>query len=72
MIHVDSISVRRAIEKFQPKISFHDHIHESMGVDRIGLTLIFNPGSEYNTGILGGVLVEMDEKRVRDYIFTQG
>ncbi len=72
MIHVGSISVRKAIEKYQPKISFHGHIHESRGVDRIGSTLIFNPGSEYNTGILRGVLVEMDEKRVRDYIFTQG
>ncbi|MEM2074066.1 MAG: metallophosphoesterase [Nitrososphaeria archaeon] len=72
MIHVGSVSVRRAIEKFQPKISFHGHIHESRGVDRIGSTLIFNPGSEYNTGVLRGVLVELDEKRVRDYIFTQG
>ncbi|MCX8188297.1 MAG: metallophosphoesterase [Nitrososphaeria archaeon] len=72
MVHVGSISVRKAIEKFQPKISFHGHIHESRGVDRIGSTLVFNPGSEYNIGVLRGVLVEVDEKRVRDYIFTQG
>jgi Icc-related predicted phosphoesterase len=72
MIHVGSVSVRAAIEKFQPKISFHGHIHESRGVDKIGSTLVFNPGSEYNIGILRGVLVEVDEKKVRDYIFTQG
>jgi len=72
MVHVGSISVRKAIEVFKPKLSFHGHIHESRGVDKVGGTLVFNPGSEYNTGVLRGVLVELDEIKVRDYIFTQG
>jgi hypothetical protein len=42
--HVGSISVREFIEKHQPKICFTGHIHESIGVDRIGDTYIINPG----------------------------
>ncbi len=42
--HVGSVAVRSFIEKYQPKICFTGHIHESVGVDKIGDTHIINPG----------------------------
>jgi Icc-related predicted phosphoesterase len=42
--HVGSNSVRNFIEKHQPLICFTGHIHESIGVDKIGDTYIINPG----------------------------
>jgi len=41
---VGSVAVRLFIEKYQPKICFTGHIHESVGVDKIGDTHIINPG----------------------------
>ncbi|MGD0177019.1 MAG: metallophosphoesterase [Candidatus Bathyarchaeia archaeon] len=72
MIHVGSAAVRTAIEKHQPLLSLHGHIHESRGFVKIGRTLCINPGSEYGEGILRGVLLNLDEKRVKNYILTQG
>jgi len=42
--HVGSISVRRFIEEFQPILCLCGHIHEARGIDKIGNTLIVNPG----------------------------
>lgn len=42
--HVGSPAVRRFIEKIQPDICLTGHIHEARGVDRIGKTVIINPG----------------------------
>lgn len=42
--HVGSTSVRRFIETYQPDICISGHIHESPGHDRIGKTLLINPG----------------------------
>jgi len=72
MTPVGSISVRKAIETYQPLLGLHGHIHESKGVAKIGRTLCANPGSEYTEGILKGFLVDLDEKGIRDYIFTTG
>jgi Icc-related predicted phosphoesterase len=69
---VGSISVRQAIEKYQPLLSLHGHIHEAKGVAKIGRTVCINPGSEYTEGILKGFLAELDEKGIKDYIFTSG
>jgi len=43
-VHAGSVSVRKAIETFKPKLCICGHIHEARGVDRIGETLIVNPG----------------------------
>ena len=72
MAPVGSSSVRKAIEVYQPLLGLHGHIHESKGAAKIGRTLCLNPGSEYTEGILKGSLVELDEKGIRDYIFTSG
>jgi hypothetical protein len=50
--HVGSKGIRKIIEKYQPLLGLHGHIHESKGYDKIGRTLVINPGSEYNEGIL--------------------
>ena len=61
---VGSTAVRRIIEKYQPVLSVHGHIHESGGERRIGETLCINPGSEANHGILRGYLVDIGKKGV--------
>lgn len=72
MVNVGSTSVRKIIEKYQPMLSLHGHIHESRGAIRIGRTLCVNPGSEYTEGILKGFLADITEKGLRDYLFTTG
>jgi len=42
--HVGSESIRRIIEEFQPSINICGHIHEARAMDKIGDTLIINPG----------------------------
>ncbi|MEM0288247.1 MAG: metallophosphoesterase [Nitrososphaerota archaeon] len=72
MISAGSIAVRKAIEKYQPLIGLHGHIHESRGMVKIGRTICLNPGSEYNTGILKGALCELEDDKVKSYILTSG
>lgn len=43
--HVGSVLLRQFIEKTQPLLVVTGHIHESAGVDKIGDTIIVNPGS---------------------------
>ncbi len=42
--HVGSSAIRRFIEEVQPDICITGHIHESRGEDRIGKTIVLNPG----------------------------
>lgn len=71
-IPVGSKSVRAAIEEYQPLLGLHGHIHEGKGAARIGRTLCLNPGSEYSEGILDGVVINLDEKKIKSYYFTSG
>jgi len=71
-IHVGSRAVAKMIEKHQPLLGLHGHIHESRGVQKIKRTTIINPGSEYSEGILKGVVVILQKGKVKDYIFTSG
>ena len=43
MVPVGSKAVRKIIEKYQPLIGLHGHIHESSGSIRIGRTYCINP-----------------------------
>jgi hypothetical protein len=72
MASVGSISIRKAIEKYQPLLGLHGHIHESKGFCRIGRTFCVNPGTEYSEGILRGFLVKISDKGLGDYMFTTG
>jgi Icc-related predicted phosphoesterase len=42
--HAGSKAVRGFIENFQPNLAICGHIHEAWGSDRIGETVIINPG----------------------------
>lgn len=72
VIPVGSKAVRQAIEKHQPLLGLHGHIHESRGVFKLGRTLCINPGSEYSEGILRGVIVTLDKEKIVDYFLTSG
>ncbi len=72
MAHVGSTAVRAAIEKYQPLMSLHGHIHESKGYAKIGRTHCFNPGSEYTTGVLKGLAVDISENKMESHVFTTG
>jgi Icc-related predicted phosphoesterase len=60
---VGSVAVREAIQRYQPLLSVHGHIHESRGIWKSGRTLALNPGSSYNDGALQGALLELNEKK---------
>lgn len=67
-----STSVRTAIEKYQPMLGLHGHIHESMSVAKIGRTTCINPGSEYGEGRLRGCLINISDGTVESYQMTSG
>ena len=60
MVPVGSTAVRDAIVRHQPLLGLHGHIHESKGIKKLGDTTIANPGSEYQEGLLDGVLIDLD------------
>jgi len=64
MVPVGSKAVRKIIERYQPLLALHGHIHESPGFAKIGRTKCLNPGSEYGEGILKGFLVQLDGPRI--------
>jgi len=72
MAHVGSTSVRKVIQKLQPLAGLHGHIHESRGTSKIGRTECFNPGSEYLTGVLRGLVLNLSDKKIDNYVFTEG
>lgn len=63
MIPVGSTAVRDAILRHQPLLGLHGHIHESKGIKQLGSTVITNPGSEYQEGLLDGVLIDLDPRK---------
>ncbi len=72
MIGVGSTAVRECIEVYKPLLGLHGHIHESRGIYKLGKTICINPGSEYGQGILRGSLVDLEEKKVSDYLLVSG
>ena len=60
---VGSTACRDVIERYQPLLGFHGHLHESRGTFTLGRTLCINPGSEYSEGVLRGAIVELNEKK---------
>ena len=72
LIPVGSRAVRATIERHQPLLGLHGHIHESRGATRLGRTLCLNPGSAYSEGVIDGVVVDLDGDRVVRHQFVQG
>ena len=70
MIGVGSTAVADLITRHQPILSLHGHVHESRGSAKIGRCVSLNPGSEYNTGVLRGVLVTLSEDAVLSHQFV--
>jgi len=69
-VDVGSAAVRAWIEKHQPQLTLHGHIHESprvTGIDtaQIGRTSIHQPGQERLWGRLVYSIVEIDDGTVR-------
>jgi Icc-related predicted phosphoesterase len=69
---VGSTAVRDAIERHQPPLALHGHIHESRGAVRIGRTLCLNPGSEYGDGVLRAAVVTLGDDGVKRHQLISG
>ena len=67
-----STALRSAIEKTQPLLGLHGHIHEGRGSTRIGKTLCINPGSMYEQGVLMGTIVKLGRNKIDSYVLTNG
>lgn len=64
--HVGSKSVRQFIEKEQPPLTLHGHIHESPAMsgswkDKIGKTICINVGSSYPEDKLNCVMIDTND-----------
>jgi uncharacterized protein len=72
-IPVGSTAVRAAIEEYRPRAGLHGHIHESGKAMKIGDCWCFNPGSDYASGVLKGLILDLEEDGgVRNHLFTHG
>jgi Icc-related predicted phosphoesterase len=70
---VGSTAVRASIERHQPMLGLHGHIHESRGDAKLGRSVSLNPGSEYGEGVLRGVIVTLDHRKgLRGYQLVSG
>ena len=69
---VGSPEVRKMIERVQPLLTLHGHIHESPGHTRIGRTLCLNAGSEYAEGIMKAAIVNMERDKVKGHVLISG
>jgi Icc-related predicted phosphoesterase len=67
-----SSAVAEAIERCQPMLSLHGHIHESANAIKLGRTVAINPGSDYQDGCLRGAIVCLRGDKVTDYQLTRG
>ena len=65
-------ATREFIEKVQPMLSLHGHIHESPGHKHIGRTLCINAGSEYAESILKAAIVNIEGDKVKGHLLISG
>jgi Icc-related predicted phosphoesterase len=72
MVSVGSTALKAVIEKSQPLLGLHGHIHEARGSCKIGRTLCINPGSEYQRGILNGALVKLEKGKIKFHLLVSG
>ncbi len=73
MAPAGSAAVRSLIERYQPLVALHGHIHESRGMTKVGRSVCINPGSEYAEGVLHGALLVLDRKRgLRNHQLVSG
>jgi Icc-related predicted phosphoesterase len=68
MKQAGSPAVKAFIEKVQPMLSLHGHIHESPGHIRNGRTLMINAGSEYAEGIMKAAIINLENGKVKGHL----
>ncbi len=69
---VGSTAVRAAIERYQPLLGLHGHVHEAHASCKIGRTVCINPGSDYSEGVLHGALVILNKGKLKSYQMVSG
>jgi uncharacterized protein len=73
--HVGSVAVKTSIEKYQPIISLHGHIHEAFEkshrfCQRIGPTTVaINPGHHFNRSDLHAISIELPSQAIKRISF---
>ncbi len=72
LVPVGSHAVLELIDKYQPLLTLHGHIHEGKGTRKYKNTLCINPGSMYEQGMLHGAVIELKPKKVGNYVLTTG
>lgn len=72
LIPVGSTAVRKEIEMKQPLLMLCGHIHETKNSSMIKRTTCIDPGSEYQAGILRGVIVNLLKDKVLSFQITSG
>jgi Icc-related predicted phosphoesterase len=72
MVPVGSKAVMSVIDKYQPLLGLHGHIHEGKGTRKYKKTLCINPGSMYEQGMLNGAVIELKPNKVGNYLLTTG
>ena len=69
---VGSTAVRAAIERYQPLLGLHGHVHEAHAISKIGRTVCINPGSDFGEGVLHGALATLDKGKLKGYQMVSG
>ncbi len=72
MVPVGSRAVMTMIDKYQPLLGLHGHIHEGKGTRKYKKTLCINPGSMYEQGMLNGVVIDLLPNKIGNYLLTTG
>ena len=67
LINVGSKVIRESIEKWQPIVSLHGHIHEIHAKQNIGKTLCVNPGTDYKNGRLQGFFIQINDNGIIEF-----
>ena len=69
-IHVGSKAIRNFIEKEQPYLTLHGHIHESPSmsksyVDKVNKTICINLGSSYPKDLLNCIIIDINSLNIK-------
>ena len=72
LLPVGSTAVREVIERYQPLLGLHGHIHDCRAMKRLGRSMCINPGSDYQTATLRGAIVQLAEHDVSAWSLTTG
>jgi hypothetical protein len=66
--HYGSKMARKIIDQYHPVLSLGGHIHEGMGKQRLGRTMLVNPGSAHEGQ---AAVIELDEGKVKSVKFIR-